>query len=143
VTTATLHNVGWYVGIAIGAAVLATGVQLGVVLSGTAPIEWRPLAATFTTTLFAALSTAAGTAFRPKAGREDVSELVSLVGPRKAVEALEVEVVKQETGIDGVPLTSQQRRLILADLKAELTRDPEGADPLGEPAFLRRAQEGR
>lgn len=142
-TRATLHNIGWYVAISFGAAILATGVQLGAILNGTDPIEWRPLSATFVTTLFGTLMTSAGTAFRPKAGREDVSSLVSEIGPQKAVAALETEVIKQETGIDAVPLTPQQRRLILLDLKAELLRDPEGTDPLDEPAFLRRIQGGR
>jgi hypothetical protein len=99
VSEAQVRNVLWYVLIAVGAAVLTTGLQLGVVLSGDADILWRPLAATFVTTLFGTLATAAGTAFRPKAGREDISGLVSEVGPTAAKAALEDEAVRQTTGV--------------------------------------------
>ena len=45
---------------------------------------------------------------------------------------------------DGDSLTTEQRRVILADLKAELQRDPYGVDPEviveDEPAFLWRGR---
>lgn len=102
----TIRNILWYIVIATGGAILATGLQLGVVLAGTDPILWRPLAAVFVQTLFAALATAAGTAFRPKAGREDVSALVSQVGTPSAKAALENEAVRQQNG-DLPPLSDE------------------------------------
>lgn len=95
---AQVRNVLWYVLIALGAAVMAVGLQFGVVLGGEGEILWRPLAATFVTTLFGTLATALGTSFRPKAGREDISGLVSNVGPAAAKAVLEDEVIRQETG---------------------------------------------
>lgn len=100
---AHLRNVLWYVAIAVGAAVMASGLQLGAVLGGEGEILWRPLAATFVTTLFGTLATAAGTSLRPKAGREDISRLVSNVGPAAAKAVLEDEVTRQETGDRVVP----------------------------------------
>ena len=123
-TEAQIKNVVWYVLIAVGAALLATGLQLGVALSGTDDLHWRPFAATFVTTLFGTLATAAGTAFRPKAGREDVSTLVSEVGPRAAVAALEVEAVKQATGIAANPPDPDALAdRIVARIRAEMDRD--------------------
>ena len=107
---AQVRNILWYIGIAVAGAILATGVQLGAVLSGTDPIEARPLLATFIVTLFAALSTAAGASFRPKAGREDISGLVSDVGSAAAKSALEDEAVRQATGNPDArqPLTAEE-----------------------------------
>jgi hypothetical protein len=135
VTPAQLRNIGLYALIALGGAVLATGLQLGVVLSGDAPILWRPLAATFVSTLFASLATAAGTAFRPRTGHEDVAALVSQVGTEPARAALEVEAVKQATGIASAPLTTEQRRMIVDDLEARLRAQPAESDdpPITRP----------
>lgn len=143
-TNATLRNILWYVAIAIGAATLATGVQLGVALSGTEDLAWRPLAATFTTTLFGTLMTSAGTAFRPKAGREDVSSLVSEIGPQNAVAALEVEAIKQSTGVDApMPALSDEDVDRLARRGLELMREAEAERVRDVPAFVRRGSEDR
>ena len=142
-TNATLQNIGWYVSIALGAAILATGVQLGVALSGTEDLAWRPLAATFTTTLFGTLMTSAGTAFRPKAGREDVSSLVSEIGPQKAVATLEIEAIKQATGVTTVPRLSDEDIERLARRGLELMREAEAERVRDVPAFVRRGSEDR
>lgn len=136
----TVRNILWYVAIATGGAVLATGLQLGVVLSGTGDIALRPLVATFVTTLFGALATAAGTAFRPKAGREDISDLVTEVGHSTARGALEVEAVKQATGV--ASFSPEQVSAMVAAVKAELMATPAEPDALipQPPGFLDRAE---
>lgn len=122
-TNAQLKNIGMYVLIALAGAVVATGVQFGAVLSGTDEIAWRPLAATFVSTLFAALVTAGGSAFRPRAGREDISGLVSEVGAGQARAVLEVEAVRQQTGING--LTPEQTAQIAEALVTPLADELE------------------
>jgi hypothetical protein len=72
-----LKNIAWYVAYAVAGALVATGVQFGVVLVGDDPILWRPLAATFVTTLFGALATAAGSATRPRTGSEPIAQKVN------------------------------------------------------------------
>lgn len=94
-TDAQVKNVAWYVVIAIAGAVMAAGLQLGVMLSGPGDILIRPLLATFVTTLFGTLATAAGTSFRPRVDRSDLNKLVSTVGPMQAKAALEVEAARQ------------------------------------------------
>lgn len=121
------QNVGLYVLIALLAAILATGTQLGTTLQGTDPVAWRPLAATFVATLFGTLTTAGLASLLPRAGSELLARLVNEIGKPQAKAALEVEAIKRATGAGG--LTAEQRLQILADLKADLTRDPEGDDP--------------
>lgn len=121
-TNAQIRNIGLYVLIAVSMAVLATGTQLGAVLSTDAPIAWRPLAATFVTTLFGTLGTAALSAFRPRPGREELASLVSEVGKEKATDVLAIEAIKQQTGIRTDPLTAEQRALIKNDVADELER---------------------
>lgn len=101
--TATQRNVLSYILIAIGGAVLATGLQLGVALAGDAPILLRPLASTFVNTLFGALAATFGTMLRPSIGKEGIASLVSEVGHNQAKAVLEVEAVKQATGIAPPP----------------------------------------
>lgn len=129
---AQLRNVLWYVLIAFGAAVLTTGLQLGVVLGGEGEILWRPLAATFVTTLFGTMATAAGTSLRPKAGREDISGLVSEVGPTAAKAALEVEAVKQATGVETTLSDADVGRLA-DELLRKRAEDLERRFPLAQP----------
>jgi hypothetical protein len=76
-TSDQLKNLAWYALYALGGALITTGVQFGVVLTGTGDIEWRPLAATFVTALFGALATAAGSATRPRTGSEPIAQKVN------------------------------------------------------------------
>lgn len=72
----------------------------------------------------------------PMLGKENIAALVHEIGPGPAQAALEVEAVKQATGITG--LAPEQVADIVAAVKAEMVRDPEGrlaaprvpADPL-------------
>lgn len=93
----TLRNIGLYVALALGGATLATGLQLGQDLAGTAPIEIRPLAATFVTTLFGTLSTVLGAMFLPRTGSEGLATLVNAVGRPAATAALTEEAAKQDS----------------------------------------------
>jgi hypothetical protein len=77
VTPDQLKNVAWYVAYAAAGALVATGVQFGVVLVGTGDIEWRPLAATFVTALFGALATAFGTSTLTRVGSEHIAQQVN------------------------------------------------------------------
>lgn len=72
-TNDQLKNIGWYVLYAVAGAVVATGGQLGVILSGTGEILWRPLAATFTVALFGSLTTAIGAATLARVGGEQTA----------------------------------------------------------------------
>lgn len=69
---------------AIVGATIAAGLHLSMLLAGVDPIAWRPLAATFTSTLFGTLATAYGASKLPRAGRAEVSALVSEVGVDRA-----------------------------------------------------------
>lgn len=125
-TEAQFRNAGSYVLLALAGAVLAVGLQFGVMLSGTDPILIRPLLATFVTTLFGTLATAAGSAFRPRAGREEISSLVHDVGVPSAKAALEVEAVKQATGqVDALTAAQldQLRAALIVPLADELHGD--------------------
>jgi hypothetical protein len=129
-TPAQIRNIAWYVAIAVAAAVLATGIQLGTVLSGPDPVLIRPLLATFTVTLFGTLATAAGASFRPRVDRSDISHLVSRVGPEQAKAALEDEAVRQAVGVGtDQPFSVAQVDQIasrLLELRAEHAADKEG-----------------
>jgi hypothetical protein len=140
-TTAQTRNILWYLIIAVGAAILATGLQLGAVLSTDDPILWRPLTATFVTTLFGTLATAAGTAFRPKAGREDISALVAEVGRDQATTVLEVEAIRQQTGANA-PLSRLSDEDVdrLARRGLEVMREADEERVRDVPAFLRKAR---
>jgi hypothetical protein len=129
-TPAQVRNILWYVAIAIAGAIMAAGLQLGVMLSGPGDILYRPLAATFVTTLFGTLATAAGASFRPRVDRSDISHLVSRIGPEQAKAALEDEAVRQAVGGDSEqPLSAAQVDQIasrLLELRAEHEADAEG-----------------
>lgn len=113
-----------YVLIALGAAVLATGVQLGALLSGTDPITWRPLLATFVTTLFGTLVTSGGTALLPRPGSEKLDALAREVGKPAATAALEVEAIKQATGVGDGGFTPEEVAFIREDMaRATALRD--------------------
>ena len=129
-----VRNVLYYLLIAVGAAVLSTGVQLGALLSGTDPITWRPLLATFVTTLFGTLVTSGGTALLPRPGSEKLDALAKEVGKPAATAALEVEAIKQATGVGGQDLTPRQIEelrtkadQILAWNEARAASEPEDA----------------
>jgi hypothetical protein len=94
------------------------------------PIDWRAVVLDVIQTILSTAPLLAAGLGLPRLGHEPVAALVSQVGTTQAQAALEVEAVKQATGITAEPLTAEQRRLIVADLKAEMTRDPEGDDPL-------------
>jgi hypothetical protein len=72
-----LKNLAWYALYALGGALITTGVQFGVMLTGTGDIEWRPLAATFVTALFGALATAFGTSTLTRVGSEHIAQQVN------------------------------------------------------------------
>lgn len=128
-TTAQINNVLWYVAIAVGSAIMATGLQLGVVLAGTDPVLIRPLLATFVNVLFGTLLTAGGTAFRPRAGREDLSSLVSEVGAEKAKDVLAIEAIRQDTGVTTALSDADIGRItdrLLAENEARMMATKEG-----------------
>lgn len=76
VTQAQLINLGKYAGAALLGAVIATGLLLGQVLSGTGAVEWRPLAAVFVSTFFGSLATAVGSSLLPRYGSEGLAKQV-------------------------------------------------------------------
>ena len=101
--TATQRNVLNYILIAIGGAVLATGVQLGAVLAGDGDILVRPLASTFVNTMFGTLAAVFGAMRLPRAGSEALATLVNEVGKPAAKAALDVVAIKQKTGVGPSP----------------------------------------
>jgi len=113
----------------IGATV-TTGLHLAQVLAGTDMIEIRPLAATFTASFFGALATALGTSQLTRFGSEQIAQQVDAL-KSQGVPKSQMVVMSEEdaAGALAAPLTLEQRAVILADLKAELTRDPEGRHP--------------
>ena len=110
-------------------AVVATGLHLAQVLAGTDVIEIRPLAATFTATFFGALATALGTSQLTRFGSEQIAQQVDALKSAGVPKSQMVVLSEGDAaGALAAPLTLEQRAVILADLKAELTRDPGGTD---------------
>jgi hypothetical protein len=93
-------------------------------------IEIRPLAATFTASFFGALSTALGTSQLTRFGSEQIAQQVDALKSAGVPKSQMVVMSEADAaGALAAPLTLEQRAVILADLKAELTRDPEGRHP--------------
>lgn len=74
-----LVNAGWYLVYAVVGALVATGVALGLALSGTDDIAWRPLAAIFVNTLFGTLATAVATSQLTRVGSEGLAQDVDVL----------------------------------------------------------------
>lgn len=125
-----IRSLGLYALWAFIGAVVTTGLHLAQVLAGTDMIEIRPLAATFTASFFGSLATALGTSQLTRFGSEQIAQQVDAL--KSAGVPKSDMVVMSEADAAGAlaaPLTLEQRAVILADLKAELTRDPEGRHP--------------
>lgn len=124
-----LRSLGLYALWAFIGATVTTGLHLAQVLAGTDVIEIRPLAATFTASFFGALATALGTSQLTRIGSEQIAQQVDAL--KSAGVPKSQMVVLSETDAAGAlaaPLTLEQRAVVLADLKAELTRDQGGND---------------
>jgi hypothetical protein len=87
-----VKNILYYVLFALAGAVVTTGLQLAVVLAGTDPILIRPLAATFLSSFFGALSTAYASSYRPRLGSEHLSRQVNTL-TSMGLEKKELKVV--------------------------------------------------
>jgi formate hydrogenlyase subunit 4 len=74
---AETRNLFSYALYALLGALVATGLQLAVALSGTEDILVRPLLATFTASFFGALSTAIGSSFLPRSGSTGIARQVN------------------------------------------------------------------
>ena len=125
-----IRSMGLYALWAFIGATVTTGLHLAQVLAGTDMIEIRPLAATFTASFFGALATALGTSQLTRFGSEQIAQQVDAL-KSQGVPKSQMVVMSEEdaAGALAAPLTLEQRAVILADLKAELTRDPEGRHP--------------
>ena len=125
-----LRSLGLYALWAFIGAVVTTGLHLAQVLAGTEVIEIRPLAATFTASFFGALATALGTSQLTRFGSEQIAQQVDALKSTGVPKSQMVVMSEADAaGALAAPLTLEQRAVILADLKAELTRDPEGRHP--------------
>lgn len=126
-TPAQLRSLGLYALWAFIGATVATGLQLAAMLSGTDVIQIRPLAAVFTSSFFGALATVLGTSQLTRFGSEGIASQVDALKSAGVPKSQMVVLSEDDAaGALGAPLTAAQRAVILADLKAELTRDPEG-----------------
>lgn len=92
-------------------------------------IDWRGVVLDVIQVLLSVIPVAAAGLGLPRLGKEGVASLVSEVGKEQAIAALEIEADRQ-AGIPSTVITVEQRAMILSDLKRELTRDPEGDDPV-------------
>lgn len=126
-TPEQLRSLGLYALWAFIGATVATGLHLAQVLAGTDVIAIRPLAATFTASFFGALATALGTSQLTRFGSEQIAKQVDAL-KTQGVPKSEMVVLSQDDAASalGAPLSPEQRAVILADLKAELARDPAG-----------------
>jgi len=125
-----IRSLGLYALWAFIGAVVTTGLHLAQVLAGTDMIEIRPLAATFTASFFGALATALGTSQLTRFGSEQIAQQVDALKSTGVPKSQMVVMSEADAaGALAAPLTLEQRAVILADLKAELTRDPEGRHP--------------
>jgi hypothetical protein len=138
--TTTQNLLLW--GIALALAILLS------FLSGVAthwpengPIDMRGVLLDVIQTILTTVPLVAAGLGLPRLGREDISSLVSDVGKGQAKAVLEVEAVRQATGVTATrPLSTEDVGTLVAAVKAEMLRDPSGADPLEPPAFLRRPE---
>jgi hypothetical protein len=110
---------------ALVGALLATGLLLGNVLSGTGAIEWRPLAAVFVSTFFGTLATTVGASFLPKNGHAEIAALADSAGHAAATTALADTVAAQIAGVASTPFTAEQVQQIVAALHAPVADDLE------------------
>jgi hypothetical protein len=125
-----IRSLGLYALWAFIGAVVTTGLHLAQILAGTDMIEIRPLAATFTASFFGALATALGTSQLTRFGSEQIAQQVDALKSTGVPKSQMVVMSEADAaGALAAPLTLEQRAVILADLKAELTRDPEGRHP--------------
>lgn len=126
-----IRSLGLYALWAFIGAVVATGLQLAQILSGTDVVLIRPLLATFTTSFFGALATALGASQLTRLGSEQIARQVDALKSAGVPKSQMVVLAEEDAaGALAAPLTPAQRAVIVADLKAELLRDPEGTDPL-------------
>lgn len=132
-TRAQLVNVAWYVAYAFVGALVATGLQLAQVLAGDGDILWRPLAATFTTTLFGALATALGASRLTRLGSEQIAGQVNALKaegvPRSQMVVLSQDDAAAALAAPRPLLPAEMVPQIVAALKAEMVRDPDGSRP--------------
>lgn len=143
-TPEQLRSLGLYCLWALIGATVATGLNLAQQLSGTDLISIRSLGATFTTSFFGALATVVGTSQLTRFGSEPIARQVDAL-KTQGVPKAEMVVVSQEDAarLDG-PLPAEHVAQIVAALKAEMTRDPDGNDQLiSKPPTWLPAEGGR
>lgn len=107
-TEAQIKNVAWYVAYALAGALVATGLQFAAALNAPGDIEWRPLAATFSTSLFAALASALGASRLTRLGSEPIAQQVDDLRdqgvPRRDMGVVDLAVVS--------PMLTRQVKLL-------------------------------
>jgi hypothetical protein len=138
---AQIRNAALYVAYALAGALVATGLQFAAALNAPGPVEWRPLAATFTTSLFGALATALGASRLTRLGSEPIAEQVNELRER-GVPRSQMAVVPMTDR--PAPRLSDEDVDRLARRGLELMRERREAEtpgPLDEPAFRRRMRE--
>lgn len=94
-TPAQLKSLGLYCLWALIGAIVATGLHLAQVLSGSDDVLIRPLAATFTTSFFGALATALGTSQLTRLGSEQIAAQVKALQDQ-GVSRAEMVVLTQD-----------------------------------------------
>lgn len=87
-------------------------------------VDWRGVVLDVAATLAATVPLVAAGLGLPRLGKEGLAGLVSEVGVGQAKAVLEVEAIRQQTGVSG--LTPEQTADIVAAIKAEMIRDPDG-----------------
>lgn len=122
------RSLGLYVLWAFVGAVVATGLQLAAMLSGTDVIAIRPLAAVFTSSFFGSLATVVGTSQLTRFGSEGIARQVDAL-KAQGVPKAEMIVLPQDEAATvigrhdpGAPFSAEQVDQIatrLLELRAE------------------------
>jgi hypothetical protein len=143
-SAAQLRNLGLYALWAFIGATVATGLHLSQLLAGSEVIPIRGLAATFTASFFGALATVVGTSQLTRFGSEQIAAQVNAL-KTQGVPRSEMVVLSEAdaASVLAQQVPPDQVAQIVAAVKAEMIRDPEGDDPgllSGPPRFLDRAE---
>jgi hypothetical protein len=120
----TTTNLLLWAGAMAGAIILSALSAIATHWPSGGAIDWRSVTLDVIQTILSTAPLLAAGLGLPRLGHEPVAALVSQVGTAQAQAALEVEAVKQATGITAEPLTAEQRRMIVDDLEARLKATP-------------------
>lgn len=135
----TQANLAYWAAALAGAVLLAFLTSITVNWPEDGSVDWRSVTLDVVQTLVTILPVVLAGLGLPRLGKEGVAALVNEVGTEQAKAALEVEAIKQETGVSGpVRRLSDEDVDRLARRGLELMREEAVAEALSEPAFLRR-----